>query len=168
MNPQIEMLFALVFVASVIYAILSDYSALRIPNAVPIVLVGLFFLYWLLGGLTMPMWYHVALAVGMLVLLFAFFALGQFSAGDVKLASALTLWAGPHHSAFFILSFALLGGVLALMLVILRLVQKPYPALTQAPVLAKVCRWARNGICPYGIPLGVAGLCTAPVIFAIR
>jgi prepilin peptidase CpaA len=162
------MLFALAFVASVIYAILSDYSALRIPNSVPIALVGLFLLYWLLGGLTVPVWYHIALAVGMLVLLFAFFALGQFSAGDVKLASALTLWAGPHDSAFFILTFAILGGVLALMLMILRAVQKPYPAIAQAPVLAKVCRWARNGLCPYGIPLGIAAICTAPAIFAIR
>lgn len=168
MNAQIEMLFALVFVASVIYAILSDYSALRIPNAVSIVLVGLFGLYWLLGGITAPVWYHVALAVGLLVLLFVFFAIGVLGAGDVKFLSALTLWTGPHNSAFFILTFAILGGLFALMLVILRAVQKPYPGIAETPVFAKFSRWARNGICPYGIPIGVAALCTAPAIFQIK
>jgi prepilin peptidase CpaA len=167
-NVQIEMLFALIFVASVIYAILSDYSALRIPNAVSIVLIAAFVLYWLFGGVKAPLWYHAALALGILVLLFVFFAIGVLGAGDVKFLSVLTLWTGPHHSAFFILTFAILGGLFALMLVILRAVQKPYPTIAEAPVLAKFSRWARNGICPYGIPIGVAALCTAPAIFQIR
>lgn len=168
MNAQIEMLFALLFVASAIYAILSDYAALRIPNAVSIVLVAAFPFYWLLGGVEGPVWHHLALAVGMLVLLFVFFAIGVLGAGDVKFLSALTLWTGPMHSAFFILTFAILGGLFALMLVILRAAQKPWPALSELPVLAKFSRWARNGICPYGIPIGLAAICTAPAIFQFR
>lgn len=168
MNAQIEMLFALIFVASAIYAILSDYAALRIPNAVSIVLVAAFALYWLAGGVDGKLWHHIALSVGMLVLLFVFFAIGVLGAGDVKFLSALTLWTGPMHSAFFILTFAILGGLFALMLVILRAAQKPWPALAELPVLAKFSRWARNGICPYGIPIGLAAICTAPAIFQLR
>jgi prepilin peptidase CpaA len=162
------MLFALIFVASAIYAILSDYAALRIPNAVSIVLIASFALYWALGGIDSKVWYHITLAVGVLVLLFVFFAIGVLGAGDVKFLSALTLWTGPMHSAFFILTFAILGGLFALMLVVLRAVQRPFPSIAEAPVLAKLSRWARNGICPYGIPIGVAAICTAPAIFQLR
>jgi prepilin peptidase CpaA len=167
-NAQIEMLFALVFVASVIYAVLSDYSALRIPNIVSVVLVAAFFFYWMFGGVEGPVWHHIALAIGLLVLLFVFFAIGVLGAGDVKFLAALTLWTGPGDSAFFILTFAILGGLFALLLVVLRAMQKPYPTLAEVPVLAKLSRWARNGICPYGIPIGIAALCTAPAIFQIR
>lgn len=168
MNPDLELLFALIFVVSVIYAILSDYTSLRIPNSVSIALIAAFAVYALLGGVKTPLWHHVALAAGVLVLLFGFFAIGALGAGDVKFLSALTLWSGPLHSASFILLFAILGGVLALILIILRAAQRPYPTLATFPGMAKISRWARNGICPYGIPIGIAALCTAPAIFQIR
>ena len=66
MNPNLELLFASIFVVSVIYAILSDYTSLRIPNSVSIALIAAFAVYALLGGVKTPLWHHIALAGGVL------------------------------------------------------------------------------------------------------
>jgi prepilin peptidase CpaA len=166
-NENLELIFALIFVVCVIFAIISDFSALRIPNSVSIVLVAAFAVYAFLGG-TGAIWPHFMLAGAVFALLFGFFALGWLGAGDVKFLSALTLWAGPAHGAAFIFLFAIFGGLFALMLLALRSALLYFPILAELPVLGKMSRWARNGLCPYGIPIGVAALCIAPSIFVIR
>jgi prepilin peptidase CpaA len=166
-SENLEMIFALIFVVCVIYAIISDFSGLRIPNIVSIVLVAAFAAYAALGGAG-DVWPNVLLADGVFVFMFIFFALGWLGAGDVKFLSALTLWAGPTHSASFMLLFAIFGGVFALLLLALRTAQGYLPIIAELPVLSKFSRWARNGLCPYGIPIGVAALCVAPSIFLMR
>lgn len=167
MNHALLMLFALIFVCSVLYAMISDYSQLRIPNVVSIVLAAAFAVFALLGG-TGNIWPHLVLAGAVLLLLFAFFAMGWVGAGDVKLLSAVMLWAGPAQGAPFMVLFALFGGVLAVSLYALRFALPFYPMLADIPVLSKFSRWARNGLCPYGLPIGVAALCVAPSIFAVH
>jgi len=166
-SAHFELIFASVFVLCVIYAMISDFAQLRIPNAVSIVLIFAFVVYALLGGVE-NIWMHLAIAGGIFLLLFAFFALGWLGAGDVKFLAATMLWAGPAHGAYFIVLFAIFGGVLALMLLILRSALGYYPILGELPILSKVSRWARNGLCPYGIPIGVAALTVAPSIFALQ
>ncbi len=62
--------------------------------------------------------------------------------------------------------FALLGGAFALMLLSLRLALPHYPQIEGIAVLSKFSHWARAGLCPYALPIGVAALCVAPAIFA--
>lgn len=167
MNSTLLMLFALIFVCSVLYAMISDYSRLRIPNIVSIVLAAAFAVFALLGGVG-TIWPHLVLAGAVLVLLFGFFAMGWVGAGDVKLLSAVMLWAGPAQGVPFIVLFALFGGVFAVSLYALRFALPYYPILADMPVVSKFSRWARNGLCPYGLPIGVAALCVAPSIFAVH
>lgn len=161
------MVFALVFICSVLYAMISDYSRLRIPNVVSIVLVAAFAVFALLGGVG-NVWPHLMLAGAVLAVLFACFAMGWIGAGDVKLLSALVLWAGPTHGVPFVVLFALFGGVFAVGLLALRTALPFFPILAEMPVISKFSRWARNGLCPYGLPIGAAALCVAPSIFAVH
>ena len=64
--------------------------------------------------------------------------------------------------------FALFGGVFAIGLLALRYALPFYPFLAELPVVSKFSRLARNGLCPYGLPIGVAALCVAPAIFAVH
>ena len=161
------MVFALVFICSVLYAMISDYSRLRIPNVVSIVLVAAFAVFALMGGVG-NVWPHLMLAGAVLAVLFVCFAMGWIGAGDVKLLSALVLWAGPTHGVPFVVLFALFGGVFAVGLLALRTALPFFPILAEMPVISKFSRWARNGLCPYGLPIGAAALCVAPSIFAVH
>lgn len=165
MNPTFHALFALTFVFCVIYALVSDFTRLRIPNAITVALVVSFAAYALAGG-TGNVWPHLTLAGATFVLFFIFFALGWVAAGDAKYLPAVMLWAGPGQAARFAVLLAVAGGVFALGLVALRYTLNQHPGLAEWPVLAKVCRWARNGLCPYGIPISIAALAVAPAIFA--
>lgn len=167
MNENLLLIFGFIFVCSVIYAMISDFSQLRIPNIVSIVLLAAFAPYALLGGAG-AVWPHLATGGAVLAFMFVFFAMGWLGAGDVKLLSALMIWAGPSHGAVLMMLFALFGGAFALSLLGLRSALQYYPVLAEWPVLGKFSRWARNGLCPYGLPIGLAALCVAPSIFLIR
>ncbi|NJM34565.1 MAG: pilus assembly protein CpaA [Rhodomicrobium sp.] len=167
MNEALQLVFVLIFVCSIIFAMISDYSQLRIPNSVSIVLLAAFIPYALLGGVS-PVWPHLVVGGAVLVAMFIFFALGWLGAGDVKFLSALMLWAGPSEGVMLMLLFALFGGAFAFSLLGLRSVLQYYPILAEWPVIGKFSRWARNGLCPYGLPIGLAALCVAPSIFLIR
>jgi prepilin peptidase CpaA len=158
--------FELIFIFCVIYAMITDYRRLHIPNAVSILLAAAFFPFAWLAGPAIPFWPHVLVAGAVFLLLFGFFAMGWLGGGDVKLVGAIMLWAGPSHGANFIVLFALFGGVFALMLLSLRYALLQYPRIEAIPVLSKFSRWARAGLCPYALPIGVAALCSAPAIFA--
>lgn len=158
--------FELVFIFCVIYAMITDYRWLHIPNAVSIMLAAAFFPFAWLAGPAIPFWPHVAIAGAVFLLLFGFFAMGWLGGGDVKLVSAIMLWAGPSHGVSFMVLFALFGGVFALILVSLRYALLYHPRIETIAVLNKFSRWARAGLCPYALPIGLAALCTAPAIFA--
>ena len=158
--------FELLFIFCVVYAMITDYRWLRIPNIISIVLAVAFFPFALLAGPAIPFFAHLAIAAVIFVLLFVFFALGWLGGGDVKLAGAIMLWAGPANGGNFVVLFALLGGMLALLLMTLRFALVQYPQIEAVPVLGKFSGWARDGMCPYALPIGAAALYIAPAIFA--
>lgn len=166
MSETLQLVFAAIFLLCVIYAIITDISQLRIPNMVTIVLVAAFIPYMLLGNVQ-TIWLHFAVAGVVFIVLFLSFAMGWLGAGDVKFASAIALWAGPVHGTAFLVYFALLGGLFALILLVLRSAQNTYPIIATYPVLHKMSGWARNKIMPYGVPLGLAALLVAPAIFGM-
>lgn len=166
-NETVQLVFATIFVFLVVYAIVCDVTTFRIPNMISIALVVLFLPYIAFVGVP-EIWMNIAIAAVVFVALFVSFAFGWLGAGDVKFVSAITLWAGPQQGPEFLMAFGLLGGALALFLLILRSAQNTYPILATLPVLSKVCGWARNKILPYGLPIGLAALAVAPSIFAIQ
>jgi prepilin peptidase CpaA len=104
-------------------AVLTDLRALRIPNMIPLLLVGLFVV---VAGVTewaaRPVNWPSHLLAGGIVFGagLGLFAWGKIGGGDVKLLTAVALWHGLHLLPELLLLTALLGGVLGLAFLVLR------------------------------------------------
>lgn len=152
------------FVALLATAVVTDVTRLRIPN-------------WLTAGVALLYPLHVGLspldvawlpALGLAVLVFAVgtvaFACRWMGGGDVKLLAATTLWAGPAHALEFLTLAAVIGGGLALLLLL--------PARYAVAAMLQSCGAPRLGeallasVVPYGVAIAAAGaiVLTKPVL----
>src|SRR5690348_16943524 len=68
------------------------------------------------GGVTGTLWALAGLAVG-LALLLPLYAIGGMGAGDVKLLAGVGAWMGPTVTAWAFVASAMVGGVMALVMV---------------------------------------------------
>lgn len=134
----------------VIVAALSDVTSMTIPNWISAVLVVGFFPTALIVGLDLAsVATHVGVAVVALVVVMGLFALGWLGGGDAKLIAAVALWMGVSGAGLFVLWIAVAGGVLSLMLMIMRA--------CLAPMAAGAPGWVGQLLTPRGdIPYGVA------------
>jgi len=113
--------------ALLVIATFTDIARLRISNAIPIAIAVLFLPYAVATQITISDFgWHIAAGSSVLAIGFLLFAAGaKFGGGDAKLLSALSLWCGFSKLAalFLVTSFA--GGVLAILVFLLR--QSPLP-----------------------------------------
>src|SRR5579864_8597781 len=100
-------------------AAVEDFRRLIIPNMLVIMLVGLWPVYF---AAVAPSLYGALAAIGCAVAVFIggaiLFSRGYLGGGDVKLLSAATLWAGPGGTPELLLLTGVLGGALALFLLL--------------------------------------------------
>ena len=98
------------FAASVV----CDLRRRRIPNAIPLALLGLFALYAVVGwaGPLGALWAHLAIGMVLLAAGFALYLSGGFGAGDGKLIAVAGVWIGPADLSLYL--FSLAAGALAL------------------------------------------------------
>ena len=159
-----------VFVACMVWAAATDVMGYRITNLCNLVLAAAFVPFAAVVLLGAPavtaLWpdiafgwsdlaWHVAGAFAMLAVGFVLFLPGIIGAGDAKLIAATTLWIGPAALTSYMLSFAVIGGLVALAIIIWR--RFPLPA-----VLAQT-EWAthahdRKTPIPYGLALAPGGI----------
>jgi prepilin peptidase CpaA len=134
-----------------------DLHARRLPNPL---IAGLCTLYvahaWITATPFSTFEQHAAAALVVLLAGALLFAAGGIGGGDVKLASALALWIGPH-GAIAALALASLAGVIIAIagLVADRLVRYAAPLPPLAWALGLVS--AKRGV-PYGVALAFCGL----------
>ena len=95
-------------------AAVTDLRRRRIPNAVPLLLLGLFAVHAAVGEgrAPGPLWAHAAVGAALLVAGVALYSSGRFGAGDAKLMAAAGLWIGPADLSLFLLGLA--AGAFAL------------------------------------------------------
>jgi prepilin peptidase CpaA len=117
--PRIMTLQALaltVFAVVMLAAAFEDFRRMTIPNLLPILLCAA----WPLHIAAAPGLYQAAAAIGCALAVFlagaVLFARGYLGGGDVKLLSAAALWAGPSGVLGLLLLTGILGGALALFL----------------------------------------------------
>ena len=93
-----------------------DLRARRIPNAIPLALLGLFAVYAALGGAGPrgALWVHVAIGAALLAAGFALYLSGRFGAGDSKLIAVAGMWIGPTDLSLFLLGLAACAFALCL------------------------------------------------------
>ena len=100
----------------------TDLIDYRIPNWIPLAIVGLFPAFALLVGMRLPdaLW-HLAAFAAVLFGGVALFAFGKFGAGDAKLLGAAALWVGWGTPLVKLLvMMGVFGGLLAILLLVLR------------------------------------------------
>ncbi len=148
-------------------AAIQDIRGFRIPNFVSVALVALFFARIGLFQSELSLKAHVLVAAVTLLVLFGFYVLGWFGAGDAKLVTAIMLWAGPEAGQQFIVALAFSGGAFAALLLILRHAVRTKPTVGDYVPSTRVLRWAQRGVCPYGLPILLAAIMVWPHLIDI-
>ena len=97
------------FAASMVW----DLRSRRVPNAIPLALLGLFALYAVAGGVGHP-WMHLAIGAVLLAAGFVLYLSGRFGAGDGKLIAVAGVWIGPAELSLFLLGLAACAFALSL------------------------------------------------------
>lgn len=152
----IALALSLAFPAAMLWAMASDVARFEIPNRIPAGLALLFPLWAALAGASGATFlWHAAVGAAALVAGALLFFARVLGGGDAKLIAAAALWVGPSGLPGFLLGTALLGGVLALALVLFRLLPEP----VWAPEGGWLRRLhARRREAPYAVAIGGAGL----------
>ena len=103
-----------VWVACALFAagMVCDLRSRRIPNAIPLALLGLFAVYAAAGeaGPLQAMWVNLAIGAVLLAAGFALYLTGGFGAGDGKLIAVAGIWIGPADLSLFLLGLAAGAG----------------------------------------------------------
>lgn len=152
----------LIFPALAIIAALKDATSYTIPNWICLALLAGYFPAALVAGLPAAV-FGLSLLAGLAVLVagMGLFAAGWIGGGDAKFMAAVSLWLGVAATPAFLLTTALCGGALALILMALR---SPW----LAPVTARGPTWARRlaspgASAPYGVAISIAALVAFPL-----
>lgn len=135
-------------------AAIRDLTRRRIDNA----LVGAVLLAWAAavatgGGVPQgaTVTGHLLAAAAGFALLFPLYLLGSMGGGDVKMAAAVLLWAGPDRALPTIALIGLAGMGLAVLMLLLHPLVARYPDAVPLSLLDK-----RRGV-PYGVALSIGG-----------
>lgn len=139
----------------------SDVLSLRIPNWLTALTALLFFPMALATAMPLNEFgLHIAAGAGLFVAGFVFFQLGLFGGGDAKLLAAAGLWLGPTLTLPFLFMTTMVGGVLALF-VMLWSMFNIYWELEANGKFTKVIGQKLRALkpkVPYGVALAAGGL----------
>ena len=142
----------LLFVALTLACAFVDITSYRIPNMFVLALIVLFAIVALVHRSEVDWLSHLGaftLVLGAGVFLYA---LGQMGAGDVKLLSALALWAGVYSLVALLFWVSLCGLTGMLIILILRLPVARSKFFSESRPVPRVLT-KKQGI-PYGIGIG--------------
>ncbi|MBL4890878.1 MAG: prepilin peptidase [Rhizobiaceae bacterium] len=157
---MLDTLLILFFPFLMAFAAASDLVSMTISNKISMTLITGFMVFavWMQMDLETIGW-HWAMFGIVLAVSFSLFALNVIGGGDAKLVAAASLWFGWEHTMDYILIFAIMGGLMAL--VILRLRSIPLPdRIANVGWIARLYR-ADSGV-PYGVALGAAAIFVYP------
>ncbi|KPF44388.1 prepilin peptidase [Rhizobium sp. AAP43] len=157
------MLSAVVFLVlpiCLVLAALTDFLEMKIPNRIPLLLLGSFLLVAPFTGLTLTEFgWHLAAAAIVFSVCFTLFAINVMGGGDAKLLTAAAIWFGLNHALLeFLIVTAFFGGVLTVLIIMLRANWEKF-AVIGVPLPQTLM--VANKI-PYAIAIGAAGLISYP------
>lgn len=150
----------LIFPLCMSIAAISDLLTMTIPNRVSLALAAAFLVLAPVFGLPLAeIGMHFAGAGVVFFACFALFALNVMGGGDAKLLAAAALWFGFDSSLLvFLIYVAFIGGVLTVLIVLLR---------SQANTILAIGLPLPNSLVvakkiPYGIAIAIGGILAFP------
>ncbi|WP_025899441.1 A24 family peptidase [Sneathiella glossodoripedis] len=134
----------------------SDWRHYKIPNYFSLILILLYPAFILTSPVETNWVYSLIVGLITFIVGFSLFAAGLFGGGDVKLITALSLWAGTSFILTFLVSMVLAGGVLVFVVIIRE-------ALRQMDETSGFFKGARAAIrtktpVPYGVAIAAGSL----------
>ncbi len=149
-----------IFAFTMVCAALTDLLIRKIQNSLVLVfLLAYVVLAPLAGFPAYEIVWSFAIALAVLLLAFALFALGLIGGGDAKLAAVTSLWFGTYHTPPYLIYTALLGAAFALTILVFR--KLPLSAgLQNSGWVAQL--HSRGTAMPYGVPMALAALVVLP------
>jgi len=151
------------FVTLLSYALVSDVRSLIIPNWISLALLVLFAVYAVIAPPSTSIFWHAAVALAVLGGGFVLYLFGWMGAGDIKLLTAVSLWAGPASILDFLLFTSVLGVALALLIRATQIYV--LPSAWSARLADHIPDWVRHGLCPYGIAIVIGAFMTMSDFF---
>lgn len=143
---------ALTLAVLLVAAAIEDGFRLRISNiTVALVLVGAIVAAFLVGP-QLALWQNLVVFVALLAVGTPMFATGKLGGGDVKLLAATGLWFDFHGALWMLVCVAIAGGVLALIVIVLRMIR------WSEALRAKVVLLRPKAGIPYGVAIAVGSL----------
>jgi prepilin peptidase CpaA len=156
----------MLFPALMAFAASSDLLTMTISNRISLALIAGFFVLALIVGMSpTTIMMHVGAGVLVLSVAFVFFTQGWIGGGDAKLTAATALWFGFDHLLPYLIYAALLGGLLTVILLLLR--SLPLPSVLAGQQWLVRLHSKASGI-PYGIALAAAALVIYPDTIWVR
>lgn len=158
----LTVLFGLLFFGTMAAAAIFDLLKYIIPNFLSLLLIGGFAAFALLQPLPWQVAAsHAGAGIAMLIAGWGLFAIRLLGGGDAKLFAATSLWMGWSGIINYLILFSIVGGVLALGLLLFRRVALPVK-LAGAPWIARL--HDRNQGVPYGIALAAGAMLAPPAL----
>ncbi|MEM8877315.1 MAG: prepilin peptidase [Pseudomonadota bacterium] len=151
-----SMILAYTFPFSMMMAAILDFLTLRIPNKFVSFFLAMFCLVALLSELSLPeLGMHFAAGGLCLLIGFLLFVPGWIGGGDAKFFAVAALWVGWDQLYAFAALSTVLGGLMALILVLYRAFPLPVFLMRVDPL--DRLHQSETGI-PYGVAMAIAGL----------
>ncbi|MCM2291785.1 prepilin peptidase [Allorhizobium sp. BGMRC 0089] len=137
----------------------TDLFEMKIPNAIPLLMIAGFMLATLATGLPIAtVGQHLLAGLIVFIACFAMFAIGVMGGGDAKLLTAAALWFGMTMGLVqFMIMVAIAGGLLTLAILLIRNQANTLMAL-RIPLPRSITMEKKI---PYGIAIAIGGFLTA-------
>jgi prepilin peptidase CpaA len=146
------------FYALLLGAAVSDLLRFRIPNAIVLAIAVLFVAAALIAPGKVAWLGHLGAGVTVLVCTAVMFHFNVMGGGDAKMLAAVAFWTGFSSLVPFLVVVSVIGGVLALALLVIRFVCKRIPSVDWPRLLLP------GNPMPYGVAIG-GGAAVARLLF---
>lgn len=145
----------LLLMALLVLAALQDSIKLKISNLICVAVLLLGIVVAALVGIRLELWQNLLVFAAALTVGTMLFSAGKLGGGDVKLFAATVFWFDLQGALWLLLSVAIAGGLLAVLILTLRSVGWS-EAMQQRAVILR-----RKGGIPYGVAIAAGALLTA-------
>ena len=166
----LTLIILILFSTLMLWAAYSDLTSFTLSNrlclATALLYPGYLFAVYINGhGLPLQdIFLSLTLAVVIFIVCAVFFALNVMGGGDVKLIPVVALWAGTAHVLDFLFLTSLIGGLLAVIILVLNRIKASKYCKSSGNINLSVAKKEGSAV-PFGVGIAIGGLYVAYQLF---